>query len=181
MRPHRSGAKKPGSAARTHGSGTEQSRNLINPHISRTRPIVEGLKHTGMSQKHVETARFHVEMTQFHMEKSRTAASVDSKLLARSRCHVEMTCFHMEMSQRCLPLDPCACAPAQNNVDTIPNHMPATRSESALRRNLTSSSRHHMALLQILLDSLSSRWVCCAPEVSSSNFLSISEVLDSPV
>src|SRR5204863_2333959 len=35
---------------------------------------------------------------------------------------------------------------------TTPNHMPATRSESALRRNLTSSSRHHIALLQILLD-----------------------------
>ena len=100
----------------------------------------------------METARFHVEMTPFHMEKSRTPASIDCKVLALSRCHVEMTCFHMEMSQRCLPLHPCPCAPAQNNVVQLQNHMPATGSESALRRNLTSASRHHMALLQILLD-----------------------------
>src|SRR5438874_831623 len=105
-----------------------------------------------MSQKDMETARFHVEMTQFHMEKPRTSASIDSKVLVLSRCHLEMTCFHMEMSQRCLPLHRCACAPAQNNGDTNQNHMPATGSESALGRNRTSSSRHHMALLQILLD-----------------------------
>src|SRR5438105_13694959 len=98
-----------------------------------------------MSQKHMETAGFDVEMTQFHMENSRTSSSVDSKVLVLSRCHVEMTCFHMAMSQRCLPLHPCACAPAQNNGDTTPKPMPAMGSESALRRNLTSSSRHHMA------------------------------------
>src|SRR5437867_488883 len=102
-----------------------------------------------MSQKHMETARCHVEMTQFHMEKSRTPASLDSKVLALSRCHVEMTCFHMEMSQRSLPLHPCAWVPAQNNVDTTPKPHAGNAKESALRRNLTSSSRHHMALLQI--------------------------------
>src|SRR5436190_20092924 len=73
-----------------------------------------------MSQKHMETARFDVKMTQFHMKKSRTSASVDSKVLVLSRCHVEMTCFHMAMSQRCLPLHPFACAPAQNHGHTSP-------------------------------------------------------------
>ena len=91
-------------------------------------------------------------MTQCHVAKLCIASSVDSKALAAGHCDVAMTCFHMAMSRRRLPSHPCACAPAQNQVDTTPNHMPATRRESALRRNLTSSSRHHMALLQILLD-----------------------------
>src|SRR5437870_9143543 len=112
-----------------------------------------------MSQSHAEKAcchvtmtQCHVTMTQCHVAKLRIASSIDSKALAAGHCDVAMTCFHMAMSRRHLLSHPCACAPAQNQVDTTPNHMPATRSESALRRNLTSSSRHHMALLQILLD-----------------------------
>ena len=105
-----------------------------------------------MKQSHVETAYFHVETTRFHMEKSGIAASLDSKVLPEGHCHVAMTCCHIAMSRRCLPSHQCECAPAQSNVIQPQNHMPPTPKESALRRNLTSSSRHHMAVLQILLD-----------------------------
>src|SRR5947207_9117514 len=112
-----------------------------------------------MSRSHAETAYCHVTMTQFHVTttqchvtKSRIAASADSKLFAGGHCDVATTRFHMDMSRRHLSTHDCGCTPTQNPVEATSNHMPATRSESALRRNRTSSSRHPMTLLQILLD-----------------------------
>ena len=72
--------------------------------------------------------------------------------MAKGHCDVAMTRFHMDMSRRHLSTHDCGCTPTQNPVEATSNHMPATRSESALRRNRTSSSRHPMTLLQILLD-----------------------------